>query len=166
METQEALTFHHRNRPCFRPGEDIPLSSQRTQRVLKRPKPSTSQTLFESLAQSQSSRPQTDEYFQLETQKRNLAAKLDGLMEELEIENRTCTKLEEDLIKARTSTVTSLTIGIEDARARIHGMENKIEKTFAKYSENLNIVYNVRTQLDELRKDRFFFSKRIKRYEF
>ena len=110
----------------------------------------------------------TDEELQrLQTQKKNLSNKLSVLNNDFAVEESKRKKLEEDVSKANSKTggLFQQSRENEELQARLRTMENRLDKALVRYNSNLSKLGELRSQIDELRKERNTFQRIIKNAE-
>jgi chromosome segregation ATPase len=104
----------------------------------------------------------------LETTKKQFLNRLSVLQADFSVENGKRRKIEEEVSKAR-----SRASGIRteaDAKDKVvfhmHTMENRLNKSYTKYSTNLASLSKLRAQLDEFRTQRNNFRETVRRQRF
>jgi multidrug resistance efflux pump len=100
--------------------------------------------------------PKVDDVGHLETQKKLLMTKLSQISQDYANEEQKRKKLEEEVVRARSraSGVFQQTVECEELRDRLKVMQAKLDGAQSKYSANLDTLAGLRTQLDQLRRER------------
>jgi chromosome segregation ATPase len=100
--------------------------------------------------------PKIDDVAHLETQKKLLMTKLSQISQDYANEEQKRKKLEEEVVRARSraSGVFQQTVECDELRDRLKVMQAKLDGAQSKYSANLDTLAGLRTQLDQLRKER------------
>lgn len=105
-----------------------------------------------------------EELNHLKALEKNLTNKLGVLSADFAAEDQKRRSLEEEVSKARSKVggMFAQTREHEEMQARVRTMENRLDKALVRYNQDLYKLAEKRSQLDELRKDRFIFREVIK----
>ena len=108
-----------------------------------------------------------EELQKLQTYKKNLSNKLSILSADLAAEEQKRKKLEEDVSKANSKAggLFQQSKENEELQAKLRTIENRLDKALVRYNNNLTKLSGLRSQIDELRKDRFTFREVIRNTE-
>ena len=110
----------------------------------------------------------TDENLQkLQTMRKNLSNKLSLLTADVNAEEAKKRKLEEEVSKenSKAGGFFQQSRENEQLQARCRTMENRLDKALVRYSKNLTKLAEIRSRIDELRKERFAFKEIIRTAE-
>ena len=101
----------------------------------------------------------------LESQKKNLTNKLSVLQADFSAEDQKRRRLEEEVSKARSKAggMFAQARENEEMQAKLRTMENKLDKALLRYNNSLAKLAAMRSQIDEMRKDRATFRDVIRR---
>lgn len=105
------------------------------------------------------------ELLNLESKKKTYRNKLSGLQADFTAEDQKRRRLEEEVSKARSKAggIFQQARENEEMQAKLHTMENRLDKALMRYNNSLTKLAALRSQIDEMRKDRTTFRDVIKK---